>query len=105
VFVGGPVAPDTAMCLGRFDNAWRAISVDEDPDTAGVQSVRLFAAYAGWSRRQLEAEIEAGGWYVVEAKADDVFTADPDTLWRDVLRRQNGRAAWASTAPDDPKQN
>jgi putative transcriptional regulator len=105
VFVGGPVAPDTAMCLGRFGESWRAISVDEDPATAGVESVRLFAAYAGWGQRQLEAEIEDGGWYVLPATADDVFTSDPETLWRRVLRRQPSRTAWASTAPDDPRQN
>ena len=105
VFVGGPVAPDTAMCLGRSGNSWRAISVEESPDTAGVECVRLFAAYAGWGRQQLEAEIEAGGWYVLPATAEDVFTGEPETLWRRVLRRQNGRAAWASTAPDDPRQN
>jgi putative transcriptional regulator len=65
----------------------------------------LFAAYAGWSAVQLESEIEAGGWYVVDAHPDDPFTSSPQDLWRRVLRRQGGRMALASTSPDDPSLN
>jgi putative transcriptional regulator len=50
-------------------------------------------------------EIDAGGWYVLEAKPTDMFTSEPDELWRQVLRRQGGRIAWASTAPADPRHN
>ena len=35
----------------------------------------------------------------------DVFTADPDELWRSVLRRQPGRLAWLAGAPDDLAAN
>ncbi len=39
------------------------------------------------------------------AEPDDVFTADPDGLWRAVLRRQGGRLAWLADAPDDLSTN
>ena len=37
--------------------------------------------------------------------APDLFGADPDGLWRRVLRRQPGELAWVSTLPDDPTMN
>jgi putative transcriptional regulator len=105
VFVGGPVQPDTAMCLAATPTGWRTLDVDEEtPEPTGPR-VRFFAAYAGWSSEQLEAEIEAGGWYVVDLHPDDPFTPEPETLWRRALRRQGGRMALASTSPDDPSLN
>jgi putative transcriptional regulator len=105
VFIGGPVQPDTAVCLGATRDGWRTVDVDEDPETTEVRQIRLFAAYAGWSAAQLEAEIRAGGWYVADAHPDDPFTSSPGDLWRRVLRRQRGRVAFASTSPDDPSLN
>ncbi len=105
VFVGGPVQPDTALCLGETSDGWRTLDVDEDPALAEVTRIRLLAGYAGWTAEQLEMEIDAGGWYVLDATIDDVFTDRPEDLWREVLRRQGGRVSWASTAPEDPRQN
>jgi putative transcriptional regulator len=67
--------------------------------------MRIFAGYAGWSSGQLEGEIEAGGWYVVDAEARDPFSPEPDRLWRTVLRRQRGNLALVATFPDDPTMN
>ncbi|MSZ77265.1 MAG: hypothetical protein F2667_09190, partial [Actinobacteria bacterium] len=50
-------------------------------------------------------EVAEGSWYVVAARADDVFRLDPTDLWRDVLRRQPGDLAWHSTRPADPDLN
>jgi putative transcriptional regulator len=49
----------------------------------------------------LEAEIESGSWIVLDSETTDVFTADPDELWRAVLRRQPGRLGWLANVPDD----
>jgi putative transcriptional regulator len=105
VFIGGPVQPDTALCLGATPDGWRTVDVEEDPEDSGLTRIRLFAAYTGWSALQLDAEIEAGGWYVVDAQPGDPFTADPQALWRQILRRQGGRMALASTSPADPSHN
>lgn len=105
VFIGGPVQPDTALCLGSASGGWRTVDVHDEADLDAVGRFRLFAAYAGWSTEQLEAEIAAGGWYVVEPWPDDPFTDSPEDLWRRVLRRQRGSVAFASTSPDDPTHN
>lgn len=82
------------------------VDLDRDPDEVigRVRQVRLFAGYAGWAAGQLEAEIEAGAWWVVDAQPEDAFTLDPETLWTQVLRRQPFPLAFVSYYPDDPRQ-
>ncbi|GMA18607.1 YqgE/AlgH family protein [Arsenicicoccus piscis] len=120
LFHGGPVATDTALGV---------VSVPgDDPEPLGVRhlfgsvglvdldtppvlvlphlaGLRVFAGYAGWSAGQLESEVVEGSWYVVDAEPLDLFTADSDTLWRRVLRRQPDRLAYVAYYPDDPELN
>lgn len=125
MFQGGPVALDSALAVGGMlaqDDeeplGWRRISaerlgglglvdLDAPPEVLAGElgSLRIFAGYAGWGAGQLESEVEDGSWYVVEAEKTDPFTADPDRLWRDVLRRQPGDLALVATFPEDPTQN
>lgn len=112
VFAGGPVARSTVIALGTGmvvgDRAWQPVVdgigiVDLDerrPDA--LEAVRVFAGYAGWGPGQLEAEIAAGAWWVVNAPAHDLLTDDPATLWRRVLTRQGGVFL---TVPEDPTLN
>jgi putative transcriptional regulator len=115
VFVGGPVVDEaTAVCLARSDGdeteAWKpmidglgTLDVNVAPEDAGVKidEIRLFAGYSGWSKGQLEMEIELGAWFVVDAKPVDAFTADPEGLWKAVIGRQPGMLAWMATFPPD----
>lgn len=71
----------------------------------GLRALRIFAGYAGWGAGQLEAEVEEGSWYVVAGSPGDVFAKDTSDLRRQVLRRQPGQLAWASTRPVDPELN
>jgi len=41
---------------------------------------RVFSGYSGWAPQQLEAEIDAGGWMVIEANSEHVFSDEPE-LW------------------------
>lgn len=94
------------------DQQWRevapgvgTIDLDLDPDQVEghVRQVRMFAGYAGWSAGQLESEIEAGAWWVVDAEPGDAFTLEPGQLWKQVLRRQPFPLAYVSYYPDDPR--
>jgi putative transcriptional regulator len=66
---------------------------------ADLDAVRIFAGYSGWGPSQLEGEIEAGGWFVVDAHPDDLLTGAPAGLWRTVLRRQGGDLAVSANYP------
>ena len=119
VFAGGPVDNSAAICLGStrpgvVNPAVQAITptvgvvdLDSDPAllTTDVAFVRVFAGYAGWEAGQLDEEIAAGGWFVVEALPGDAFLDRPTALWPTVLRRQRGRLALFSTYPEDPSFN
>jgi putative transcriptional regulator len=49
----------------------------------------LFAlGYAGWGPNQLQAEIAAGAWVVIDADEDLLFGKQEDTKWQRALDRQ-----------------
>ncbi|WP_211262203.1 YqgE/AlgH family protein [Nitriliruptor alkaliphilus] len=119
VFGGGPVEPDAVVALGRtaarvgaehgdvLDEHVRLVDLSADPvlQQLELETVRLFAGYAGWAPGQLEGEVVQGAWFVVDAAPGDVFTDDPVGLWHEVLRRQPGDLALLATFPDDPTMN
>jgi putative transcriptional regulator len=125
LFVGGPVARNALIGLVRLASielaaaqaGWRLVvdaerpvgtvdlSVDPGPLSSSIVGARLFSGYTGWDTGQLEVEIDEGSWYVVEALAPDPVSADPEGLWRRVLRRQGGALAVVSGFPPDPTLN
>ena len=114
VFVGGPVSRTAVICVARLGDGgaegFQPLLADiglanMGGPPRGIESVRLFAGYAGWAAGQLEHEIAEGAWFVVDADPDDALTDDPETLWEDVLRRQGGRLAMFALCPADPSQN
>jgi putative transcriptional regulator len=119
VFDGGPVEPDAVVALGRtgarvgaddggvLDHHVRLVDLSADPvlEQLELETVRVFAGYAGWAPGQLESELAQGAWFVVDADASDVFTDEPLTLWHAVLRRQPGELRLLATFPDDPAMN
>jgi putative transcriptional regulator len=130
LFTGGPVARNALIGLVRLRShpgsgggapeappGWRLLVDDPRPvgiidlavDPASLEddvvAARLFSGYAGWDSGQLEEEIEEGSWYVVAAEARDPMSADPEGLWRRVLKRQGGALALVSGFPPDPAVN
>jgi putative transcriptional regulator len=125
VFEGGPVSNDSVICLARVPvpavlesrvgpDGWRHVAgdvgtldLDLDPDLVGgaVGSLRVFAGYAGWAAGQLEDEVVAGGWWVVDGAPGDPFSEHPDDLWHDVLRRQPGYLRLVAGYPRDLSLN
>ncbi len=120
VFIGGPVEQGSVLGLGRMvhDAAPEGLTpvhagigvLDLEADPVGllgdVGGVRLFTGYAGWGPNQLEGELAMGGWFVVEAEAEDITTTAPDDLWRAVLRRQpDADLARLALFPDDLSAN
>jgi putative transcriptional regulator len=99
--------PGDATYLAPLTGTIASADLAADPAlvAGGITALRVFRGYAGWSGGQLEMEIELGSWLVVDADTADVFTDEPDDLWRAVLRRQPGRLGWLAGAPDDLSSN
>lgn len=119
LFAGGPVEFTAALALARWNPVLDTpaprfvvgrvglldLSKPIEEVEAGVEELRIFAGYAGWTGGQLESELEQESWFVVDATPEDAFTRSPDTLWRDVLKRQPGKLAMFAWAPKDPAVN
>ena len=116
LFIGGPVQPRSAVVLADLKHPERVEVVafgsigflPEETDAeaiGGLRRARVFAGYAGWGSGQLEAEVEEGSWIVERALPEDVFTHEPDALWRRVLRRKGPEYRLMSTMPPDPLLN
>ena len=122
VFQGGPVSLDSALALAvvpgdsadaaplgwrRVHGAIGLVDLEAPPELLAGElgSLRIFAGYAGWAPGQLEEELEEGAWYVVESEPGDVYSPDPERMWRSVLRRQRSELAMVATYPDDPSLN
>ncbi len=105
LFVGGPVGTDGVIGLARSSSTpgWHALDLAGDPPE--IAEVRLFLGYAGWGPGQLEGEIAADAWIVVDADPADAFHPEPERLWRIVLGRQTGRLRWLANFPDDASAN
>jgi putative transcriptional regulator len=121
LFEGGPVQPESAICLARtrpevkkrisgfhqVSGSLGTVDLSGDPDRLreNISGIRVFAGYSGWSAGQLEEEIAAGSWFLLDALPGDPFMTRPDDLWAMVLRRQGDILAAVAHFPPDPALN
>ena len=116
VHVGGPVQPSAVVVLAEFAEPSDAselvvesvgfLPAEVDPDSLGpLRRARVYVGYAGWGPGQLDDELDEGSWIVEPARAEDVFTDEPDALWSTVLRRKGGPFRLLAAMPPDPNRN
>lgn len=118
LFEGGPVQQNSVIGLARFrdstDRSWTSKvalglhTVDLECDVtnaADCEFLRLFVGYSGWGPLQLEGEIAAEHWFVIDAQPMDAFSDQPASLWRRVLERDPAHRDWVRGFPDDPGLN
>ena len=102
IYGGGPVSRNQLIFLVRTrEGAANALRVLDDvylsADPALLKQViggelkvgafRAYGGYAGWAPHQLQAEITAGGWHMIPADADTIFSADVATMWPELIKR------------------
>ena len=110
LWVGGPVAPDSIVVLGEFEEPDRSAGavtgrigvVDPDGDLE-VLRARVFVGHAGWGPGQLDEEVENDAWIVGEPDPEDVFAVGD--LWSEAVARRGGDLRLRATMPDDPSLN
>lgn len=106
VWLGGPVRTDGVVVVAQWEDGGIGLLGAAGRETVDdAVRARAYAGLAGWGPGQLDAELTREDWIVVDAEDDDVFCADPETLWATVLARQGGRLALLARMPDDPSVN
>jgi putative transcriptional regulator len=117
VFVGGPVQPQALVVLAEFHDvsvaAWTVVAdvgfVAAETEYSELSELvrrgRVYAGYSGWGSGQLEAELAEEAWIVEPPMPAELFAADPEALWQDVLARKGGQFALIARMPADPSLN
>lgn len=105
VYFGGPVQVDQLRLLYR-DEARSDAAATGLPGVHWSESreeleqrlaqdpgrVRVYAGYAGWAPGQLAFELGHGGWRMIEGRAENVFSDEPERLWRRLSNALDGIA-------------
>jgi putative transcriptional regulator len=119
IFVGGPVAAGSVLGLARASSpepvdGWSPVlgslgtldlRLDPEDIEVDVGIVRVFTGYSGWGRGQLENEVDAGAWFVIDAEPGDPFTPEPEALWGQVITRQESTEDLLAATPRHPWLN
>jgi putative transcriptional regulator len=118
LYIGGPVQPTTLSFLHSdvlvpqanvLPNLNLGHSIETLMDLSESFSptlkLRLFAGYAGWAPGQLDQEMARHDWLVHPATVGLVFQPNPERLWREILRRKEGKLKWLAESPDDLSWN
>lgn len=108
--IGGPVATESVVVLGEFDDpevspqlVVDGLGVVDPEETDPVSRARVYAGHAGWGPGQLESELEREAWLVEDASGEDPFIEED--IWTVVVRRRGGESVLLATMPDDPSLN
>lgn len=103
---GGPLVMRHLLALVRstepLQRAWTVLDdVWVTPDIGQLEGMtdfevrddgfRAYVGYAGWGPGQLQAELAGGSWHLVPARAEHIFTDEPETLWSRLSTREAPR--------------
>jgi putative transcriptional regulator len=125
VYFGGPVDLDSPIVLVRSARAPEgAVRLFEDvyasADARSIaellqrpgsdKDLRLYLGRAQWTLAQLHSEILQGAWTITAASAALVFSANPDSLWQELIDKAKIRdiewsiGAFPTGAADDSRR-
>jgi putative transcriptional regulator len=118
LYLGGPVQTSALSYLYTDNfmlnaNVMADLTLSHSLDTlvelghsfSHTQKIRIFAGYAGWSPGQLESEIERDAWLIHPASVDLVFSAEPQSLWPQILNEKGGKYRLLAQSPEDLSWN
>ena len=102
VYVGGPVGAPAVFALFRspakiegaepvVDGLYLITSKPQFEQTISARPdpgvFHVYLGYAGWTQEQLQKEVELGAWFIFPAETSTVFSAHPDSLWQEMIRK------------------
>ena len=121
VFLGGPVQTDNIFILhtkGELINGSQEIlpnlywggdfeQIKEMISLGLLKSseIRFFLGYSGWSKGQLQTEMEENSWIVAEAKSEYFFNIKSEDLWKEIVEQYGDTYKMWLQFPIDPQEN
>ena len=98
LFIGGPILTDRMLFVHTNKNIDESISINKevsvssDIDTlksmvnTNNQQYKLFLGHSGWSKGQLEREIENGDWLIQKSINSLIFEKKIDHIWGEATK-------------------
>ena len=114
LFLGAPVATDQLILVAwKWSAEEGTFKIYFGIDGEKAQSIleedlafqlRGFIGHAGWTKRQLDAELNQGSWVLsgcLDALKDEISEID----WHDLLCKERPELGFLANAPGDPSLN
>ena len=117
IYQGGPVEQDNLYFVHRVpDLIPDSIEVEKgifwggnfetlrnllNDELISTTDIRFFLGYSGWSKDQLEDEMNQNSWFVTENNFDNIFSIDEENLWKNKLLEKGGNYKLWANAPSD----
>ena len=121
IFIGGPVSKENLYFVhripelipesveigdgifwgGDFDTVQKLL----EDDILSNDDIRFFLGYSGWSKEQLQDELDTTSWKVIENKYRNIFDISHQSFWKDELMKFGGEHQIWANAPENPSLN
>ena len=121
VYYGGPVQLNTLQFIYKGENIIEgSIEVAEglywggsfdilktliESKAVDPANFRFFLGYSGWVDGQIDDEIKLNSWIVADTTIDNIFSGEPDKLWRETLKSMGKKFALLASFPENPSVN
>lgn len=68
--------------------------------------IRFFLGYSGWTKEQLETELQENSWLLTENNEKEKLLSKPTSeFWKEKIEAQGGEYIYFSNAPENPILN
>lgn len=74
-------------------------------DILSKNDIRFFLGYSGWSKEQLEEELNISSWLVIENEFKNLFKIAHTNFWKNELNKIGGVYKIWANAPKNPSLN
>ncbi|MEO6071341.1 MAG: YqgE/AlgH family protein [Chitinophagaceae bacterium] len=121
VYYGGPVQMNTIHFLHKYPEKisggvevlkgiWWGGDFDAVVDLINsgkydADKIRFYIGYSGWSKGQLEIEMNEKTWLTVAASRKLLFHNNAEEIWKDSLKHMGGDYEMMINFPIDPQLN
>jgi putative transcriptional regulator len=121
VYYGGPVQLNTLQFIYRGENiiegsmeimpglywggSFDILRALIEAKAVNPDDFRFFLGYSGWGEGQIDDEMEINSWIITDTSIENIFSDEPDKLWREILKGMGKKFAILASFPDNPSVN
>jgi len=121
VYYGGPVQLNTLQFIYKGENiiegsmeimpglywggSFDILRMLIEAKSVNPIDFRFFLGYSGWDEGQIDDEMGINSWIVSDTSIENIFSEEPDKLWREILKGMGKKFAILASFPDNPSVN